>query len=155
MLLNAGNKNFPQQQRYNYGQEHDQNADNSFSDDDEGENGEEEEDNDSDYEDGELDSAQKQKLKRDLLMMGYQQNGDFEDDDVEALEQVVAHALAANGQQPDPQQLQAMQEQQQMMLQQQQFQDAMRIQMAMKQMPLDDGAMPVESMGLRVKNPTI
>lgn len=84
MLLNAGNKNFPQQ-RYGYGQQDEQNADNSFSDDEEAENGEEEEDNDSDYEDGELDSAQKQKLKRDLLMMGYQQNGEFEDDDVEAL----------------------------------------------------------------------
>lgn len=30
----------------------------------------------------------------------------------------------------------------------------MRIQMAMKQMPLDDGAMP-NGMGLRVKNPTV
>ena len=28
-----------------------------------------------------MNSAQKQKLKRDLLMMGYGQNGEFEDED--------------------------------------------------------------------------
>ena len=84
-------------------------------------------------------------------MMGYQQNGEFEEDDVEALESVVAQALIANGQEPDAQQLRMMQDQQQIILQQKQFQEAMRIQMAMKQMPLDDGMNPTESMGLRVK----
>lgn len=94
-MLNAGNKNFPSQQHFSYGQE----EANSFSDgeDDDEENGEEE---NSDYENGELNSAQKQKLKNDLLMMGYgAENGGFEndgdDDDVHIEADLIAKAEKA------------------------------------------------------------
>jgi len=43
-------------------------------------------------EDGDLNSAQKQKLKRDLLMMGYGRNGEFEEDNDEDLAGEVAAA---------------------------------------------------------------
>lgn len=39
-----------------------------------------EDDQSSEPEEGELDSAQKQKLKRDLLMMGYEEDEDFGED---------------------------------------------------------------------------
>ena len=38
-------------------------------------------------------------------------------------------------------------------MQKAQFQEAMRIHMAMKQMPIDDGDMPTGQTGLRVKQP--
>lgn len=125
MLMNAGQKQFPSQYA-GYGQQHGQDGHDeaSFSDTDEDdENGEEEEDN-SDYEDRELNSAQKQKLKRDLMMMGYGQNGEFgvEDDDDADNEVVAAQAFIAGSAQDPHQQF----------LQQMQFEEAMRIQMAMK-----------------------
>ena len=89
-MLSGANQQFAKA-HFGYGQgiakQQEQDNEASFSDDEEdeeegdtAENGEEEEDN-SDYEEGELNSAQKQKLKRDLLMMGYGQNGEFEDED--------------------------------------------------------------------------
>ena len=89
MLMNAGNKNVPSQNHFIYGH-HDGEKENegSFSDDEEdGENGEDDDDDGSDYEDGELNSAQKKKLKQDLMMMGYGKNGGFgedgDDDDID------------------------------------------------------------------------
>ena len=40
-----------------------------------------------------MNSAQKQKLKRDLLMMGYNENGEFENDDEDEDDQ--HHLLAS------------------------------------------------------------
>ena len=108
MLMNAGQKQFPSQ--YAYGQHgQDGHEEASFSETDEDdENGEEEEDN-SDYEDRELNSAQKQKLKR-YMMMGYGQNGEFgvDDDDDDADNEVAAAQayIAGPGGAQDPAQLQ-------------------------------------------------
>lgn len=62
MLMNAGNKNFPSQSHFMYGhQNEDKHDDDSFSDED-GERDDEDDDG-SDYGEGELNSAQKKKLK--------------------------------------------------------------------------------------------
>ena len=138
MLMTAGQKQFPSQQQYGYGLngqgEDDQE---SFSADED-----EEDEENSDYEDGDLDSAQKEKLKRDLIMMGFGQNGEFEDEDGES--EAVAQAFLASKAQ-DAARLH--------FIQQQQYEEAMRIQMAMKQMPIEAGqlAMGGAHMGLRMK----
>jgi len=117
MLLNAGQKRY---QQFGYGQTEEDEE--SFSDDDDEEENEEEED--SDYDEDGLNSPQKKKLKRDLIMMGYQANEEFGgDEDYMEAENLLREAVASHqftaGSATDAAQLQ--------LLQQMQFEEAMRI----------------------------